>query len=69
MPPVEATEEAGCVEVATEVGDAIVGVTVSLATLPVDATEVAGVVVGTGEASVEGWFSELATFSAGDEVC
>jgi len=69
MPPVEATEEAACVEVATEVGDAMVGVTVSLATLPVDATEVAGVAVGTDEASVEDWFSELATFSVGDEVC
>lgn len=69
MPPVEATEEAACVEVATEVGDAMVGVTVSLATLPVDATKVAGVVVGTDEGSVEGWFAELATFSVGDEVC
>ena len=36
----EATEEAASAEVATDEGDAAVGVTVSLATLPVDATKV-----------------------------
>lgn len=68
MPPVEATEEATSVEVATDEGDAIVGVTVSLATLPVDATEVAAAEVGTDVGSVEGWISELATFSVEDAV-
>lgn len=68
MPPVEATEEAACVEVAVDEGDAIVGVTVSLTTLPVDATELTAIAVGTDEASADGWMSELAAFSVGDEV-
>jgi hypothetical protein len=67
MLPVEATEGAASVEAATDEGDAIVGVTVSLATLPVDATEV-GAVERADEGSVDGWFSELTTFSVDDEV-
>lgn len=39
MPPVDATKGAVWVEDATVEGDATVGETVSLATLPVDATD------------------------------
>lgn len=64
----EATEGAASVEAATDEGDAIVGVTVSLAMLPVDATKVAAVEEGADEGSVDGWISELTTFSVDDEV-
>ena len=64
----EATEEAASAEVATDEGDAAVGVTVSLATLPVDTTKVGAVEAGTDEGSVDGWASELTTLSIVDEV-
>jgi hypothetical protein len=75
--PVDATEGAASVDDAVDEGDATVGVTVSLAMLPVDATKVAAFEEGTDEGSedgldedsVDGWISELTTFSTEDEVC
>jgi hypothetical protein len=51
---VDAIEEVASVEVSTDEGDAAVGVTVSLAMLPVDATKVTAFEVGTNEDFVDG---------------
>jgi hypothetical protein len=67
--PVDATEEVASVELSIDEGDAAVGVTVSLAMLPVDATVVSAFEVGTDEDSVDSWISELTTLSIVDEVC
>jgi hypothetical protein len=67
--PVDATEEVASVEVSTDEGDTAVGVTVSLAMLPVDATKVSAFEVGTDEDFVDGWISETTTLSIVDEVC
>lgn len=65
----DATEEVASVEVSTDEGDTAVGVTVSLAMLPVDATKVSAFEVGTDEDFVDGWISETTTLSIVDEVC
>jgi len=66
---VDATEEVVSVEVSTNEGDAAVGVTVSLAMLPVDATKVSAFEVGTDEESVDERISGLTTLSIVDELC
>lgn len=71
MPPVDATAGAASVGDATVEEDAMVGATVSLATLPVDATKVAALEEATDEDFIDDWISDdakLTVLSIEDDV-